>query len=1262
MSTQVQLKRGTATQNNTYTGAIGELTVDTTSKQLRLHDGVTAGGTTIGGASSTSTNLLGGALGQIPYQTGSGATAFIGTGTQYSILQMGANTASFVTTSSIQVGYSANILAGGNGALHYQSAPNVTSFLSTGTPGQLLVAAVGAPAFTSTSSIYVNSARFADEITGGGNGSLVYQLNANDTQFLSTGTPGQILVAAVGAPAFTNTSTFLVGYAVNDAGGAAGSIRYQSAASTSAFLGIGTAGQFLTVNAGATAPQWTTTSTAQIGYAINLSGGGNGAILYQNAPNTTSFLSTGTPGQLLVAAVGAPAFTNTTTVQVGYAANVLAGGNGSLHYQSAPNVTSFLSTGTPGQLLVSGVGAPTFTNTTTVQVGFATTASVLLPTSTSTTQVGYAANLLAGAAGSLPYQSAGNATAMLALGTAGFVLTAGGSAPQWTSLGTISAGNSTTATNITGGVLGQIPFQTAPGVTSFIGTGSQFTILQMGANTASFVTTSNIQVGYAANDLGGAAGSVRYQSGANASTFLSIGTAGQFLTVNAGATAPQWTTTSTAQIGYSANLLAGTVGQVPFQSAANATSYFGPGTSGQILVSAGASATGPVFTNTSSFFIGYAGSISGGGNGALHYQSAPNVTSFLSTGTPNQILVAGVGAPAFTSTTTIQVGYSANILAGTAGQLHYQSAANTTAFVGPGTAGQLLVSAGAAIPVYTNTTTIQVGYAANVLGGAAGSIHYQTAANATGMLAVSGTPGAVLASNGVTPAYVTQVTVTATGVASASQAVGQSLVVSAGGLGVSGNSYFANQLTVASTASSTATLSANSLYVAGGIGVAYDLTVGRNAVVSGNLTVNGVITGTNAGIVVNQVTATSGVFLGDATGNGALYAGVSNYTPFGQTMFQATGNFNDYMEINVQNVNSGAKASTDIVASADNVTLGNAFIDMGITSSQWDGTQANSLGTALSPNDGYLLVGKNATAGNGDLVFGTTTTGTQMKFVVAVTATTVTNTMVAVTMNRWDTPTLSTASGTLIVTGGVGVSGGVFVGGTVTGTNLVITGVTSATSTLTGALRVVGGAGIGGALYAGNIYTNGAQVLPTSIQEFTATAGQTTFTISGGYTVGQIQVYANGVNLASGDYTASNGTSVVLNNGRNTNDIVRVVVSQNYAVNAQQAYTFNQYTSNGTTTTFATTYNTATVQVYQNGTLQMPTTYTANNGSSVIFSSIPANGVVVGVISFNSVSISNAISSSGGTITGTLNVVGNLQQNGTDVNGFATAMAVAMGL
>jgi hypothetical protein len=44
MATQVQLRRGTATENNSFTGAQGELTFDTTNKRVRVHDGSAAGG------------------------------------------------------------------------------------------------------------------------------------------------------------------------------------------------------------------------------------------------------------------------------------------------------------------------------------------------------------------------------------------------------------------------------------------------------------------------------------------------------------------------------------------------------------------------------------------------------------------------------------------------------------------------------------------------------------------------------------------------------------------------------------------------------------------------------------------------------------------------------------------------------------------------------------------------------------------------------------------------------------------------------------------------------------------------------------------------------------------------------------------------------------------------------------------------------------------------------------------------------------------
>ena len=45
MPTQVQFRRGTTTQNNSFTGAVGEISVDTTLDTIRVHDGSTAGGT-----------------------------------------------------------------------------------------------------------------------------------------------------------------------------------------------------------------------------------------------------------------------------------------------------------------------------------------------------------------------------------------------------------------------------------------------------------------------------------------------------------------------------------------------------------------------------------------------------------------------------------------------------------------------------------------------------------------------------------------------------------------------------------------------------------------------------------------------------------------------------------------------------------------------------------------------------------------------------------------------------------------------------------------------------------------------------------------------------------------------------------------------------------------------------------------------------------------------------------------------------------------
>jgi len=70
----------------------------------------------------------------------------------------------------------------------------------------------------------------------------------------------------------------------------------------------------------------------------------------------------------------------------------------------------------------------------------------------------------------------------------------------------------------------------------------------------------------------------------------------------------------------------------------------------------------------------------------------------------------------------------------------------------------------------------------------------------------------------------------------------------------------------------------------------------------------------------------------------------------------------------------------------------------------------------------------------------------------------------------------------------------------------------------------------------------------TGYQEFTATNGQTTFTVSGSYTPGFVFVTLNGVVLADGDYDDSSGTSIVLTEGAATDDILGVYIFDTFSV------------------------------------------------------------------------------------------------------------------
>jgi hypothetical protein len=53
--------------------------------------------------------------------------------------------------------------------------------------------------------------------------------------------------------------------------------------------------------------------------------------------------------------------------------------------------------------------------------------------------------------------------------------------------------------------------------------------------------------------------------------------------------------------------------------------------------------------------------------------------------------------------------------------------------------------------------------------------------------------------------------------------------------------------------------------------------------------------------------------------------------------------------------------------------------------------------------------------------------------------------------------------------------------------------------------------------------------------------GQTVFTATGGYTVGEVDVYWNGVRLSVGDYTATNGINITLNTETGYGDTIEIV-------------------------------------------------------------------------------------------------------------------------
>lgn len=139
----------------------------------------------------------------------------------------------------------------------------------------------------------------------------------------------------------------------------------------------------------------------------------------------------------------------------------------------------------------------------------------------------------------------------------------------------------------------------------------------------------------------------------------------------------------------------GSAGQIPYQIAANVTSFVGPGLAGQVLTSNGGGT--PTFQSAPAAVN--ATNISGGTAGQLPYQSAPSTTSFVANGTSGHFLRSnGTAAPSYVAITS--VAQAGSITGGSAGQVVYQASTSVTGTTNTGTTGQVLTSNGTAAPAF----------------------------------------------------------------------------------------------------------------------------------------------------------------------------------------------------------------------------------------------------------------------------------------------------------------------------------------------------------------------------------------------------------------------------------------------------------------------------------------------------------------------------------------------------------------------------------
>jgi len=613
------------------------------------------------------------------------------------------------------------------------------------------------------------------------------------------------------------------------------------------------------------------------------------------------------------------------------------------------------------------------------------------------------------------------------------------------------------------------------------------------------------------------------------------------------------------------------------------------------IISGSHTITGTVSaTGVANFTSGTASTTTG--TGALLVTGGAGITGQVTAG---NIVTAGTFASGATTITgTLSTSGVTTLTSGTAstttatGSLVITGGAGISGQV---TAGNIVTAGTLASGSTTITGTISATGIASFTSGTASTT------TGTGALLVSGgagVTGQVTAGNfstaGTLVAGATTITGTlsATGVtsltnATASTTTGTGGLVLSGGLGVVGQVTAGNVSTtgtlIAGVTTITGTISATgiasftsgtastttgtgALLVTGGAGITGQITAGNistaGTLTSGNTTITGTLTASGVTNLTNA-TASTTTATGALTISGGL--GVAGQITSGS---ESTGTFTASGVVTLTNATASTTTATGALLVSGGVGVSGQITTGTLSSGNTSITSAtvsSSQTTGALVVSGGLGVGGSIQAGNvfsnGVLLGASTyTAGTNISITSNVISVITNPSFSGIGSFTSGTASTTTTTGSLLVTGGVGITGQVTAGnvstsGTLTAGNTTITGTISAngiasftsgtasTTTATGAVVITGGLGLSGQVTAGNISTAGTlssgattvtgTLSVTGVTTLTsATASTTTATgalvITGGLGVaGQITSgnESTGALNASGSVTFTKGTA-----------------------------------------------------------------------------------------------------------------------------------------